>query len=276
MTPHRIALFCLCFLTTMFSLSGCSTASAPLTAEQRQQLGKVYLYGASHVHETFFHGDIRKGGVGGAMRGIGAGAADGLGNCLDSAIAAGPLGPLVLAICAPLQVPAGMVEGGRAGSKPLISEEALDELKNKANQTLQDADLNGALVAATDEQSQRLAMLAPYEMAHGILPTPTPQQTIEQIATQWGYATVLHIEVTQAGFETDDGRAAMMHFSMKARVRLVDAHKNKTLYSNDYNYNSAPQPVGYWFKNDYKLLADEIVKGNRQVASDLLKDVFMK
>lgn len=79
----------------MFSLSGCSTSSTPLTTEQRQQLGKVYLYGASRVHETFFHGDIRKGGVGGAMRGIGAGAADGLGSCLDSAIAAGPLGPLV-------------------------------------------------------------------------------------------------------------------------------------------------------------------------------------
>ncbi len=276
MTQISHARFPLLFLVTTLLLAGCSVSSKPLSTEQRQQLGTIYLYGASQVHETFFRGDIRKGGISGTLRGVGNGAANGLDGCLDSAIASGPLWPLVLAICTPLQVPAGMIQGGSKGSQPLISKEALAELKGKANQTLQEADLNGALVAAVDEQSQRLDTLSAYEISHGVLPAPNKQQTIEQVAQQWGYATVMHIEVNQAGFETDDGRTAMMHFAMEARVRLVDTRSNKSLYKQDYRYDSAPQPVGYWFKNDYRLLADEIVKGNRKIASDILKDVFLK
>lgn len=263
-------------LGALLSLSACTNTNTPLSAEQRAQLGKVYLYGSGGAHDTYFHGDIRKGGASGALKGAGAGAVNGLDGCLDSALGAGPLAPLVLAICTPLAVPVAIVEGGRTGSKPLISEEDLTALKNQANQTLQNADLNGALVATVDEQSQNQATLAAHEIAHGILPAPEKNQTIEQLAAQWGYQTVLHIAVSKAGFETDEGRVPLMHFSMTASATVVDTRNNKTLYSGEYRYDSAPQPVSYWFKNDYRLLADEIVKGNRQIASDILKDIFWK
>jgi hypothetical protein len=264
----------LLFLLSLFLLIACTNTSAPLTSEQRLQLGRVYLYGNSNAHEAYFHGDIRQGGASGALKGAGTGALDGLDGCLDSALGAGTLAPLVLVVCTPFVVPAAIVKGGRAGSKPLIPDETLDELKTQINQTLQSADLNGALVATVDEQSQKQAALAAYDISHGILPTPEKNQTIEQLATQWGYQTVLHIEVKTAGFESDTGRVPMMHFSMTAHTKLVDARNNKTLYSGEYRYDSATQPVNYWLKNDYGLLADEIIKSNRQIASDILKDIF--
>lgn len=272
---HTLSLL-LFFAASALCLLGCGSTSKPLTTEQRQQLGKVYLYGAGGVHDTYFHGDIRKGGASGALKGVGAGVINGLDGCLDSALGAGPLAPLVLAICTPLAVPAAMVKGGREGSKPLISDEDLTALKTQANQTLQDADLNGALVATVDAQSQGFSALATYDISHGILPAPEKNQPIEPIAAQWGYQTVLHIEVAKAGFETDDGRAPLMHFSMTAHTRLIDTRNNKTLHTGEYRYDSAPQPVNYWFRDDYRLLADEIINGNRQIASDMLKNIFLR
>ncbi|MEZ5435935.1 MAG: hypothetical protein R3E67_05110 [Pseudomonadales bacterium] len=269
---HRFPLLPLLLLPLW--LGACTNANNSLTAEQRTQLGRVYLYGASNALETYFHGDISQGGTGGALKGAGNAALDGLDGCLDSALGAGPLAPLVIVVCTPLVVPAAAVKGGRAGSQPLMSEENLAELKNQINQTLQTADLNAALVATVDEQSQKRSALAAHDISHGILPAPENNQTIEQIALQWGYQAVLHIEVTKAGFETDDGRVALIHFSMTAKTKLVDARKNQVLHTGEYRYDSTPQPVNYWLKNDYRLLADEIIKSNRQIANNMLKDIF--
>ncbi len=274
--PHRKTLSCLLFAISALNLIGCSSTSKPLTAEQRQQLGKVYLYGVGGAHDIYFHGDIRKGGASGALKGAGVGALNGLDGCLDSALGAGALAPLVLAICTPLAVPAGMVKGGHKGSVPLVSDENLIALKNQTNQTLQDADLNGALVATVDAQSQHFSALATYDISHGILPTPEKNQSIESIAAQWGYQTVLHIEVTKAGFETNGGRIPLMHFSMTAHTRLIDTRNNKTLHTGEYRYDSTPQPVSYWFREDYRLLANETINGNRQMANDMLKDIFLR
>lgn len=272
---YRSLLFPLLILCTLW-LAACAASNTPLTDEQRQQLGKVYLHGASSAHDTYFDGDIRRGGASGALKGAGAGVINGLDGCLNSALGAGPLAPLVLAICTPLAVPAAVVQGGREGVKPLISDEDLMALKTQANQTLQSADLNGALVATVDEQSQNQPALSGYEISHGVLPPPEKHQSIEQLAAQWGYQTVLHIEVTKAGFETDDGRIPLMHFSMIARTHLVDTRNNKALHTGEYRYDSAPQPVSYWLSNDYQLLADEIIKGNKNIASDILKNIFWR
>ena len=272
---YRSLLFPLLILCTLW-LAACAASNTPLTDEQRQQLGKVYLHGASSAHDTYFDGDIRRGGASGALKGAGAGVINGLDGCLNSALGAGPLAPLVLAICTPLAVPAAVVQGGREGVKPLISDEDLMALKTQANQALQDADLNGALVATVDAQSQSFSALATYDISHGILPAPEKNQPVEAIAAQWGYQTVLHIEMSKAGFETDDGRAPLMHFSMTAHTRLIDTRNNKTLHTGEYRYDSTPQPVSYWFKDDYRLLADEIINGNRQIASDILKETFLR
>jgi hypothetical protein len=76
----------LLFLLSLFLLIACTNTSAPLTSEQRLQLGRVYLYGNSNAHEAYFHGDIRQGGASGALKGAGTGALDGLDGCLDSAL----------------------------------------------------------------------------------------------------------------------------------------------------------------------------------------------
>jgi hypothetical protein len=44
----------------------------------------------------------------------------------------------------------------------------------------------------------KLTLAALRHCSHGILPAPEKNQTIEQLAAQWGYQTVLHIAVSNS------------------------------------------------------------------------------
>lgn len=266
---------CCLLLATLFT-AGCATSPQPLDPAVRARLGKVYLHSAGPVHNIYFEAGFNTGGASGALKGAGKGAVDGLDRCLGSALGAGVLGPLVLAICAPLQVPVALVEGSTAGSQPAIAADTLASLEEQANSSLQSADLSGALVATMDEQSQTRPALAAHEISHGTLPAPADGESVADVAARWDYQTVLEIEVTEAGFEGEDGRVPMMHFSMTADIRLIDSASGKTLQRDEYRYDSQPQPYTYWFRDDYRLLASELVKANRRMANDILGNVFLK
>lgn len=240
------------------------------------QLGKVYLSNSGAAGETYFDADFARGGKGGAIAGAGKGAFTGLDACFGNALAAGALAPLVMLVCTPILVPVGMVRGSEAGSSPAIAEETLASLEQQANDLLRHADLGAALVATLDELGQQDAALAPYEISHGTLPAPEQGEPLHELAATWGYRTLLDIEVTRAGFDSDDGRVPMMHFAMTAEVRLLEAASGKLLGEQEYRYSGVPRPVASWFASNNRKIGEELVNASRQVAGDIAGNVFLK
>jgi hypothetical protein len=264
------------FLLSVALVAGCASRPEPLKPQLRQQLGKVYLNSAGTTGDTFFHADFAKGGAGGALKGAGKGALAGLDDCAGSAMSGGELGPLVFLVCAPLAIPASMFKGSAAGSKAAIPEETLSRLEEQANVALQTADLSPALVATLDDVSQQEKALAQYEISHGTLPAPENNESISDVAARWDYQTVMDVEVIKAGFDSDNGRVPMMHFTMTAQIKLIDTKSGSVLQKQDYSYNSSPQPLVFWFSDNFGGLAREIVKANQKLANNILSDVFIK
>lgn len=262
----------LCGLLT----AGCASNPEPLPPDLRQKLGKVYVNSAGPTGETFFHADFVNGGTGGAIKGAGKGALTGLDSCLNNALSSGVLAPVVLLVCTPIVLPGSIAKGSEAGSNPSVPAAKLAEEEQHTNKLLQDADLSPALVATIDDESQKNAYLAQYEISHGTLPAPEQNESIKDIAAKWGYQTVMEVQVTQAGLETDDGKVPMMHFSMTAHVKLVDTKTGSVLQEQDYSYNSPVQPYAIWFKNDYRNLTSEIVKANHTLANNIIDGTFIK
>lgn len=256
---------------------GCASDPEPLKPELRQKLGKVYLNSNGATGETYFHArHLPKGGMSGALAGAGKAAANNLESCMNNSISSGGLAPLVMLICTPLMVPMGIVQGSSAGSKAGVSAETVGELEQQAHTLLQQADLSPALVATIDEMGQQMESLAPYELAHGILPSPEKSQTVYSVANAWGYQTVMDIQVLKTGVESEKGKVPMMHLSMKARMRLVEAASGKLIQEQDYEYNSKPQPAKYWINDQTRELVKAVAETNKALASHIIDDVFIK
>lgn len=257
-------------------ICGCASTPASLPPDTRQHLGKVYLNSAGATGETFFHADFTNGGAGGAIKGAGQGALAGLDSCIDGAIGAAALAPVVLLVCTPILVSTGIVKGSSAGSTPVVSAETIANLEQRINEILKNADLSPALVATIDEQSQQNNYLAQYEISHGTLPAPETGESMSDVAAKWDYQTMIEIQVLKAGFESDDGKVPMMHFTMTAHVKLVDTKSGSVLQEQDYDYNSSPQPYKTWLTNDYRNVTLEIVKSNHALANNIIDAVFIK
>ena len=270
---HNKFAITVCLICTLL-LTSCASEPEPLSAETRQRLGKVYLSSAGATGETFFHADFDNGGTGGALKGAGKGAVQGLDDCVNGALGAGILAPVVLVVCAPIKMTANMVQGSSAGGAVVIPEETLANMEQQTNQVLKQADLSPALVATLDDVSQKHPALAQYEITHGILPPPENGDTLNDVAANWGYQTVMEIQVTKAGFDSDEGRVPMLHLSMTANVRLVEATTGSVIQQQDYHYNSSPQSVAAWFRDDYRNLFRELALANQAIAADIVKNTF--
>lgn len=266
---HRLLYLLPCALL----ITGCASEPKSVSPELRQQLGKVYLNSAGATGETFFHADFKSGGV---MGGTGKHAAEALEQCLGGALMGGSLAPAILMVCAPINVPMAMMKAHNPNSKPEISKEELADIEKQTNAILQNADLTPALVATIDDQSQHNAYLAQYEISHGILPPPENDETLAEVAAKWDYQTVAEIRVTEAGFESDPGKAPLLHFSMTAEVKLVETKSGSVLDKQEYRYDGTPQPYKFWFNDDAPLLPDEIKKANVTLANKILDKVFIK
>ena len=131
-------------------------------------------------------------------------------------------------------------------------------------------------MATIDEQSQHNAYLAKYEISHGTLPLPENGETIVEVAAQWDYQTVAEIRIIEAGFESDAGKAPLLHFSMTAEVKLVETKSGSVLDKQEYRYDGTPQPYNIWFGDDLQRLPKEIATANRTLASNILSAIFIK
>ena len=265
-----IGLFCVALLAS------CASKPEPLSVEKRQRLGTVYLSSTGSTGEIFFHADFANGGTSGALKGAGKGAVQAMDGCVNSALSSGPLAPLVLLVCTSLQVPANIAAGSAAGSEPVISDETLASVEQQANQVLQQADLSPALVATLDDLSQKRARLAQYNISHGTLPVSENGETVNNVAAKWGYQTVMEVHITKAGFETDEDRVPMMHLSMTANVRLVEAQSGSVLQQQQYQYSGSPQSVSGWFSNNSRNLYRELALANQVLANTILENVFIR
>jgi hypothetical protein len=276
MNAERIKKTPLSLLLCAMIASGCATNPEPLAPDVRQRLGKVYLNSNGATGETYFRADLPKGGMTGAIAGAGKGAANNLESCLNNSISSGGLAPLVMLICTPLMVPIGIVRGSSAGSKAGVPEQTVENLEQQTHSLLQQADLSPALVATIDDMGQQIEKLAPYEMAHGILPAPEGKQTIYSVAAAWDYQTVMDIQVVKAGVDSVKGKVPMMYLSMTARVRLVEAATGKLIKEQDYEYDSTPQPVKYWINDETRQLVLAVAQANKALSKNIIDDVFIK
>ena len=254
-------------------VTGCASEPKSVPSDLREQLGKVYLSSAGSTGETFFHADFENGGI---MGDSGKNTVEALDQCLGGALMGGALAPVIFAVCAPINISTAIMKTSSLHSKPEISEETLADLEQKTNAILKDADLSPALVATIDERSQHNAYLAHYEISHGTLPLPENNETVSELAAKWDYQTVIEIRITEAGFESDAGKAPLLHFSMTAEVKLIETKSGSVLDKQEYRYDGAPQPYQFWFSDDYHNLLEEITKANQKLASNILDKVFIK
>ena len=254
-------------------INGCASEPESVSPDVRERLGKVYLNSAGSTGETFFHADFENDGV---MGGTGQNAVDALDQCLGGALMGGSLAPVILLACSSINVPVAMMKAQNPNSKPEISKEELADIEKKTNAILKDADLTPALVATIDDESQHNAYLAHYEISHGILPLPENGETIAEMAAKWDYQTVAEIRVTEAGLESDPGKAPLLHFSMTAEVKLVETKSGSVLNKQEYRYDGTSQPYKFWFSDNSSLLPEEIKKANVTLANKILDKVFIK
>ena len=252
---------------------GCASTPDALPPDTRQHLGKVYLNSAGATGETFFHADFANGG---AIKGAGEGALAGLDSCFNGALGAAALAPVVFLVCTPILVSTGIIKGSTTGRTPAVSADTIANLDQHINEILKNADLSPALVAAIDEQSQKNNYLAQYEISHGTLPSPDSGESMSDVAAKWDYQTMMEIQVLKAGFESDDGKVPMMHFTMTAHVKLVETKSGAVLQEQDYDYNSSPQPYNIWLNNTERNVMQEIVKANQAMANNIIDAVFIK
>jgi hypothetical protein len=260
-------------LLCVLLISGCASEPKSISPDLREHLGKVYLNSAGSTGETFFHADFENDGI---MGYTGKNAVDALDQCLGGALMGGALAPTILVICAPLNIAGSVMVGYTPNSTPKVSEETLAEMEKKTNDVLKNADLSPALVAAIDEQSQHNAYLAHYEISHGTLPLPENGESISELAAKWDYQTVIEVRVTEAGFESDAGQAALLHFAIAAEVKLIETKSGSVINRQEYRYDGTPQPYKFWFGDDTQKLPDEIKLANRMLANKILDKVFIK
>ena len=258
-------------LCTLF-ISGCASDPKPVSPDVRQRLGKVYLNSAGSTGEMFFHADFKNDGF---MGYTGKNAVDALDQCLGGALMGGTLAPLIFMVCTPINISTAIMKTP-SYKKPEISKETLADIEEKTNAVLKNADLTPVLVATIDDQSQHNAYLAPYEISHGTLPLPENGDTIVTVAAKWDYQTVAEIRVTEAGFESDAGKAPLLHFSMTAEVKLIETKSGSVLNKQKYRYDGTPQPYNLWFDNNSQKLPEEITKANRTLANMILDKIFIK
>lgn len=248
----------------------CASEPEPISPDVREQLGKVYLNSAGSTGETFFHADFESSSM------MGKNALEAMDQCLGGALMGGSLAPVILMVCAPINVPAAMMKAYNPNSKPEISDETLADIETKTNEFLKNADLSPSLVATIDDESQHNAYLAKYDISHGTLPLPENGDTIVEVAARWDYQTVAEIRIIEAGFESDAGKAPLLHFSMTAEVKLVETKSGSVLDKQEYRYDGTPQPYKFWFGDDTRILSEEIAKANRTLANKILDKVFIK
>lgn len=265
---NRLACLLLCALL----ITGCASEPKSLSPDVREHLGKVYLNSAGSTGETFFHADFENDGI---MGYTGKNAVDALDQCLGGALMGGALAPVILMVCTPINISTAMMKTP-SYKKPEISEETLSDLEEKTNAILKSTDLTPALVATIDDESQHNAYLAHYEISHGTLPIPENGETIVELAAKWDYQTVAEIRVTEAGFESDAGKAPLLHFSMTAEVKLVDTKSGSVLNKQEYRYDGKPLPYNLWFDDNPQKLPEEIAQANRTLANKILDKVFIK
>lgn len=270
MFTHRKGPLPVFLLPGILLVASCASEPKPVSPDLRERLGKVYLNSAGSTGETFFHADFESNSM------MGKNAVEALDQCLGGALMSGSLAPVVLMVCAPINVPAAMMKARNPNSKPEISEETLADIETKTNAFLKNADLSPSLVATIDEQSQHNAYLAKYEISHGTLPLPENGETIVEVAAQWDYQTVAEIRIIEAGFESDAGKAPLLHFSMTAEVKLVETKSGSVLDKQEYRYDGTPQPYNIWFGDDLQRLPKEIATANRTLASNILSAIFIK
>ncbi|HSC75964.1 MAG TPA: hypothetical protein VLB90_07000 [Pseudomonadales bacterium] len=273
MFTHRKNPLTVPLLLSTLLVVGCASEPKPISHDLREHLGKVYLNSAGATGETFFHTDFKNGSV---MGDAGKNAVDALDQCLGGALMGGSLAPVILMACAPINVPMAMMKAHTPSSKPEISKEELADVEEKTTAILQHADLTPALVATIDDESQHNAYLTHYEISHGVLPSPENGETIIEVAAKWDYQTVAEIRIIEAGFESDAGKAPLLHFSMTAEVKLVETKSGSVLDKQEYRYDGKPQPYKFWFSNEPPILPEEIKKANVALANKILDKVFIK
>lgn len=253
-------------------VSGCASEPKSVSPDVREQLGKVYLYSAGATGETFFHADFQND----FMSGAGKNAVEALDQCLGGALMGGAMAPAILAICAPINITGSMINGYTPDNTPKISEETLADLEKRTNDILGTADLTPALVATIDEESQHNNYLAQHEISHGTLPIPLHGESVSELAGKWDYQTVMEVRVTESGFESDAGKAALLHYSITAEVKLIETKSGSVLDKQEYRYDGKPQPYQFWFGDDAGKFPEEIKKANQVLANKILDKVFIK
>lgn len=256
-------------------ITGCASEPRSIDSETRDRLGKVYLYSAGSTGETFFHADFKSDdfmGISGANKN----AAEALDECLGGALMGGALAPTILAVCAPLNIAGTVIVGYAPNDTPKISDETLAELEKRTNDILKAADLTPALVATLDQQSQANAYLAKYEISHGTLPLPKPGESLTELAAKWDFQTIMEVKVITAGFESDQGKAALLHYAMTAEVKLTDTTSGKVINKQEYRYDGTPHSYKFLFGEDNEKLSDEIKLANQTLANQILDKIFIK
>lgn len=255
----------------IFAQPAIATAQDKIPAEQydRAPLGTIGLAVGQFQPTIDFDALIR--GRGDAA---GKGALSGAGTCFEllrgsaSGAAAGAAA-LVFLACLPIGATIGAISADRRAAPS----ETIDSAESSLKARLADVNIQGNMRKALMEYAQknglRIGALAPE-----LGPVSADAAATYSTGTS-GMDTVLEVSLTKITSRTTGTKELLIGFEISVNVRLVQLSVNKLLDNFTHIYRGPHRTWEEWSAHGGKLIDEDFEQGYRDIAEQVLDEVFL-
>jgi hypothetical protein len=264
----KIILFSIFLL--MGQLSCAAKYQHPPSEDLRSKFGTIGIVFTGNIPESNFN-TFAKGRLAGAGKGAAGGVAGGAAAGAAVGIATGPIGILLL----PFLVGGGAVIGGVAGTvSGTVGAVPAQEAEN-----IKVAISNALAALRIQETMSRYVLKASSGLLDSrFYPEPVPSQMKAgyEYLKEKGIDTAMELSVESVGFEGGKGSDPPIAFFMKLRERIVRISDNTVLYDNRFIYRSAERKFSLWYKDNARLLSEELERAYRSLAEKVVEETFLR
>lgn len=245
---------------TLSSMGGCVSRPAPLSPEQRMQLGRVGIFAVYSSPRVEFN-TFAKGWAAGAAKGGAFGLVDGLIRSLNEALrnqSNSPYAVPTALITAAVLTTVSTVIYGVAGGLEAVPGKKARQIEQELNAAIGDVNLASDLaekiyaVSGLRPESERYAVTV-LGLSLGI------PSALGDLSKQ-GIRTAMEVQVTEAGFRGGSGSEPSVSFYLNARIRLLATETGTEIYTRDFQYLSRQRPFEQWFTDGSR----ELLAGFKQ------------
>jgi hypothetical protein len=273
--PRRSILIVL-LAVTLLSLAGCASMPAPLSPENRMQLGRVGVVAVSSTPSLEFH-TFARGWAAGTAKGGALGVLDGLLSSLGETMRNQPTGPFAvpaMLIAAVVMTAVGAVTYGVVGGLEAVPAKTARQIEQELNAAIGNANLANDLTDKICAFSAGRTDLDRYAVTHLGLSQSGNTGAYHDLAKQ-DINTVVEVQITEAGFRGGSGSQPRVRFYLNARIRLLTNDNATQIYTRDFQYLSRECPFAEWFSDGSKGLLSGFEQAMGTLADRIVDELFI-